>query len=101
MSIANLTATTLVFSGIIFGPASSLDTLANQSFGSSNPKLTSLYCQRVGLLIFILLVPATIILSFGERILLSLGQDAYVASLAGKALQGESNAPSPKSELLC
>ena len=95
MSIANLTATTLVFSGIIFGPASSLDTLANQSFGSSNPKLTSLYCQRVGLLIFILLIPATIILSFGERILLSLGQDPYVAALAGKALRGELDTPAP------
>lgn len=71
--------------------SAALDTLANQAYSGSNPKLTSLYVQRVGVIIFVLLVPATVVLSFGERILLHLGQDPYVAALAGKALRGENN----------
>ena len=87
LTIAILAYTTLILSGVIIGFACALDTAGSQAYTSSNPKLLSLYVQRVGVLIFSLLVPISIFLSFGERWLLLLGQEKHVAQLAGKALR--------------
>lgn len=87
LTIAILAYTTLILSGVIIGFACALDTAASQAFTSSKPKLTSLYVQRVGVLIFTLLIPLSIFLSFGEKWLLLLGQTEHVAHMAGKALR--------------
>ena len=87
LTIAILAYTTLILSGIIIGFACALDTAGSQGFTSSYPKLTLLYVQRVGVLIFTLLIPISVFLSFGERWLLLLGQEKHVAQLAGKALR--------------
>lgn len=86
-SIAQLLLTTTTISPIIYGLSCALDTLANQAVASDNPKNTSLYVQRTGLIQAICMIPAGITLFFAERIFLAIGQDAEIARLAGEYIR--------------
>ena len=106
-SIAQLLLTTTTISPIIYGLSCALDSgsaqlpkkvrqladlddlkaLANQAVHSDNPKNTSLYVQRTGLLQAICMIPAGITLFFAERIFLAIGQDAEIARLAGEYIR--------------
>lgn len=66
-----------------------LDTLCSQSYSSPNPKTTSLHALRTAVLTVIILIPATVAIYNGEKILLGLRQDPEVAHLAGRYLRSK------------
>ncbi|ORY74741.1 mate-domain-containing protein [Leucosporidium creatinivorum] len=84
-SIANMTANVVALS-VIQGFCTALDTLCPQAY-TSRPKDTSLYALRTLVLLFIVLIPQTIIFWNSEWILLMLRQDPGVAKHAGLYLK--------------
>lgn len=64
-----------------------LDTLATQAYTSQNPKTTSLYVQRTGVLLVVGLVPTCTALCFSEHFLVMIGQKVHIAHLAGQYLR--------------
>lgn len=84
-----ITMATLCVAPIIFGLGSALNTLATQAYTSVNPKTTSLYVQRTGVLMAIALVPAIAVLFHSESLLLLIKQDPLVAALAGRFIRGK------------
>jgi len=83
-SLANLIMTSSTIALLIYGPCAALDTLATQAYTSDNPKNMSLYTLRTAFLIYVLLIPACIGLTFAERFLLFIKQEPVVAHLAAQ-----------------
>lgn len=88
-SLAVITLATFCVAPIVYGLGTALDTLASQAYTSSNPRTTSLYVQRTGLLMLAAFVPSAGVLTFSESLLLAIKQDAQVAALAGRFIRGK------------
>ncbi|TIB75231.1 multidrug/Oligosaccharidyl-lipid/Polysaccharide flippase [Wallemia mellicola] len=86
MSLSSMTAAVTGFA-LIQGFATGLDSLLATSYASSNPQLCGTWTVRMGIVLSILIVPIGTVWFNAERILLSIGQDAEVAHLAGTYLR--------------
>ncbi len=69
------------------GLATSLDTLCSQAYGSGHKHLVGLQAQRMTYLLWLLLVPISLVWIFSEPILISLVPDADTAVLAARYLR--------------
>ncbi|KAI9179262.1 ethionine resistance protein [Blastocladiella emersonii ATCC 22665] len=69
---------------LFFGISTALDTLAAQAVtGASNPRQAGIYLQRAILINFALAVPLSAAWCFAEPLLLLVGQDPELSSMAG------------------
>jgi MATE family multidrug resistance protein len=84
-SLSSMTANVTGFS-ILAGFISALDSILPGAY-TSQPKMVGLYTQRMMVIVAGLLVPISIIWLSTEPILLALGQDPLVASLAAQYLR--------------
>lgn len=85
-NLVRLQTANVVALSVIQGFCTALDTLCPQAY-TSRPKDTSLYALRTLVLLFIVLIPQTIIFWNSEWILLMLRQDPGVAKHAGLYLK--------------
>lgn len=75
---------------VLFGLNTALDTLANQGWTGSSPKVIGLHAQRQAVLASVILVPQLLLLWNSKPILLLLRQDPHVADLASRCLRVQS-----------
>ncbi|PWN32367.1 MATE efflux family protein [Meira miltonrushii] len=84
-SLSSMTANVTGYS-ILAGFISALDSILPGAY-TSQPKMVGLYTQRMLVIVAYLVVPISAIWFNAERLLLLLGQDPIVASLAGQYLR--------------
>jgi len=86
VSLATMTANITCYAPVQ-GLSTSLDTLCAQAYGSGHKKLVGLQLQRMTYLLWLLLVPISVLWWFSDRILGSIIPDQETASLAGMYLR--------------
>ncbi|CEM07622.1 unnamed protein product [Vitrella brassicaformis CCMP3155] len=82
LGLANTIGTACCLS-IILGLLGALDTLCSQAHGASQPRLVGLYLHRARLIISLAFIPLAILLSYSRDLLLWMGQDHHIATIAG------------------
>ncbi|PFH62489.1 hypothetical protein XA68_13391 [Ophiocordyceps unilateralis] len=86
VSLANMSAAITCFAPVQ-GLATSLDTLCAQAYGSGQKHLVGLYCQRVTLFLFCLIIPISALWLYAESVLKHLVADAEISRLASLYLR--------------